>query len=44
MHKCGQSPGEGDYMCIDCGQYYHLNEVDTLTPCMNCSGCTFEKG
>ncbi len=40
--NCGQSPGEGDYMCIQCGEIYQLNKMDTLIPCSKCTGCIYE--
>lgn len=40
--NCGQSPGEGDYLCIKCGEIYQIKNFDILIPCSHCKCCVFE--
>ena len=43
--KCGQKPGIGREVCLNCGADLHLDDVtDTLPPCAKCKECEFEKG
>ena len=45
MHKTGEKPGMGNYVCTKCGQVVHLDDAtDTLPPCPRCSNTTFRKG
>ncbi len=43
VHKSGQSPGQGKYICIHCGEIYQLKNFDTLTACAKCNNLVFEK-
>ena len=43
--KCGQKPGAGRYICVDCGEDLVLNDdTDKLPPCAKCQKCEFERG
>jgi len=43
-YKCGQKPGKGRYVCLNCGEDLILDDnTDTLPPC-KCSKCLFRKG
>ncbi|NYB28067.1 MAG: hypothetical protein HVN34_12200 [Methanobacteriaceae archaeon] len=43
--KCGQKPGSGRYVCINCGEDLNLDDdTDPLPPCAKCEKCEFEKG
>jgi ribosomal protein S27AE len=43
--KCGQKPGTGRYVCVNCGEDLFLDEVtDKLPPCAKCKKCEFERG
>ena len=45
MHKTGEKPGKGNYICTNCGQNVHLDDAtDTLPPCPRCNNTTFRKG
>ena len=44
MHKTGEKPGKGKYICTNCGQVVILdNNMDTLPPCPRCANTTFIK-
>jgi DNA-directed RNA polymerase subunit RPC12/RpoP len=44
MPKTGQTPGEGVYECINCGEYIELEYSDDELPaCPFCNGKKFEK-
>ena len=44
VYKCGEKPGIGRYICTNCGEDLHLDDVtDTLPPCAKCKECDFEK-
>ncbi len=42
MPTTGERPGEGTYVCANCGQAVVLDEKDdTLPPCPTCDGISF---
>jgi len=44
IHKTGEKPGKGTYVCINCNQKVVLDDrTDTLPPCPKCSGTKFTK-
>ncbi len=44
VYKCGEKPGIGRYICTNCGEDLHLDDVtDKLPPCAKCKECEFEK-
>lgn len=44
-YKCGEKPGIGIYICINCGEDLNLDDSsDRLPPCRKCRNCTFVKG
>jgi len=45
LYKCGEKPGKGRYVCINCGEDLYLDDsTDTLPPCAKCNKCKFKKG
>jgi hypothetical protein len=43
--KCGEKPGPGRYVCLNCGEDLYLNEgTDRIPPCAKCKKCDFKKG
>lgn len=44
-YVCGQKPGIGRYVCLNCGEDLYLNDnTDTLPPCAKCNKCQFRRG
>jgi len=44
MPKCGNKPGIGHYICMNCGKILFLDEeTDTLPPCKGCNKCDFRR-
>ncbi len=43
--KCGQKPGAGRYVCVNCGEDLFLDQdTDKLPPCAECKKCEFLRG
>ena len=44
-YHCGEKPGKGRYVCLNCGEDLYLDDnTDTLPPCAKCEKCDFRKG
>ena len=44
MPRTGQTPGEGVYECVSCGEYVEIETPDDELPsCPFCNGKKFEK-
>lgn len=44
-YVCGQKPGIGLYVCLNCGEDLYLDDkTDTLPPCTKCNKCQFKRG
>ena len=44
MHRTGEKPGKGMYVCTKCRQEVVLDDdSDTLPPCPKCENTTFWK-
>ncbi|NYT00702.1 MAG: zinc ribbon-containing protein [Methanocellales archaeon] len=45
VYRCGEKPGKGRYICINCGEDLYLDdEMDAILPCEKCNSCYFQKG
>jgi len=41
--KTGEKPGDGAYICTNCGQRVDLGPHDKMPPCPNCGNNEFTK-